>query len=169
MLGGHFCDVMLGLITEPLRFSVNQQIFLILWSSKTRWKAQKSKPNSWTGLRLPPFKIWWPSLNQTLDLRNPSSVFWRSRWAFVRRSDILLSTKLFWRIAPNCKRWGHFTSWTLMQIWTKRCSGNANFIFDSDIFSGPQPPIQIFLYKNLTVIQNQRLTSSPCLPWKDFV
>ena len=38
MLGGHFCDVMIGLITEPLRFfetetDLKQKTF-------SRWKAQ---------------------------------------------------------------------------------------------------------------------------------
>ena len=43
MLGGHFCDVMLGLITEPLRFCVINR-FLGFFSpkrSKIRWNTVK--------------------------------------------------------------------------------------------------------------------------------
>ena len=43
MLGGHFCDVMLGLITEPLRFSaINRFLgFFSTKRSKIRWNTVK--------------------------------------------------------------------------------------------------------------------------------
>ena len=121
MLGGHFCDVMLGLITEPLRFCVINRFlgFFSTKRSKIRWNTVKL------------FRFEAASIQDMVTKFEPNLGFEKSFISVLALKVSVAGNEIqensFRRIAPNCKGWEHFTSWILTQTWTRKCWGESFF------------------------------------------